>query len=71
MFISVPAIQELTGYTRHADQRRWLTIHGWRFEVSRIGRPIVSAAYAESKLSDAEESREWKPNRSFFKKMAA
>jgi hypothetical protein len=71
MFLTESAVQELTGYLRHADQRRWLAKRGWKHEVSATGRPIVSAAYAESQLSDSQKKQEWTPNLSAFKKKAA
>ena len=72
MFISNETMCELTGYARYADQRKWLTRHGWKFEESATGRPIVSAVYAESKLSDAAAKKpEWTPNYAAFAKKAA
>jgi hypothetical protein len=65
MFLTDDEIHELTGYKRNADQRRWLTARGWRFEVSAGGKPIVSRQHAEAMLSGAriESERTWKPNR--------
>lgn len=54
MFLSDDELLDLTGYRRHADQRRWLSDRGWKFEVSAItGKPVVSKSYAESRLSGA------------------
>jgi hypothetical protein len=50
MFLTPEELVELTGYNRMADQRKWLTARGWRFEVSAIGRPIVARSYAENIL---------------------
>jgi hypothetical protein len=47
MFLTADELRELTGYTLPAHQLRWLARHGWRHEVSGIGRPVVSRAYAE------------------------
>ena len=49
IFLSVEEIRELTGYRNSSYQRQWLSKHGWQFEVSRIGRPIVGRAYARQK----------------------
>lgn len=51
MFLSNDEMRDLTGYMRHADQRKWLTARGWLFEVAATGRPIVSKAHAESRLN--------------------
>lgn len=50
MFLTPDDLAYITGYQRAADQRRWLTLRGWVFEVSRAGRPIVSRAHAEMRL---------------------
>lgn len=50
MFLSPDEILTLTGYRRHADQRRWLTVRGWSFERAASGRPIVLRSFAESAL---------------------
>jgi hypothetical protein len=50
IFLSVDEVRELTGYKNSSSQMRWLSNHGWQFEVSRIGRPIVGRAYARQKL---------------------
>jgi len=71
MFMNESDLQQLTGYMRNADQRRWLTRHGWRFEEARNGKPIVSVAYAESRLSDSQKKPEWTPNFAVFNKKAA
>jgi len=67
MFLSEAELIELTGYQRMADQRRWLNARDWRFEQSRIGRPIVSRAYADQKLGFttgqvATQRKAWTPN---------
>ena len=50
VFLTLEEIMELTGYQQQSAQRQWLTRHGWYFEVSRGGRPIVGRAYAEQRL---------------------
>ena len=49
IFLSVEEIRELTGYRHSSGQCRWLSSHGWQFEISRIGRPIVGRDYARQK----------------------
>lgn len=70
-------LQELTGYVRMADQRKWLSARGWRFEVAANGRPGVSRSYAEKQLgvdstsnASVKQKREWKPNIAAIKKAA-
>lgn len=72
LFMTPDDLQELTGYRRHADQRRWLTTHGWRFEVSATGKPTVSRQYAETMLSGQREEpkRNWQPNRAALSRAA-
>lgn len=73
IFLTPEEIHDMTGYQRHADQRRWLTGRGWLFEVSCTGRPIVGRAYAEQRLGfktapNPAVREEWKPNVAIFKK---
>jgi hypothetical protein len=57
MFLTAEEIRELTGYQRYADQRTWLTNHGWRFEVNAAGRPIVLRSFAEKRLGDEHSGK--------------
>lgn len=43
-------VEEITGYKSKARQCKWLTNHGWTFDVSGTGRVIISRAYANQKL---------------------
>lgn len=52
MFLTPEEIRDLTGYQRHADQRTWLTNHGWKFVANATGRPIVLRSFAEKRLGD-------------------
>jgi len=72
LFVTDAELQELTGYRRHADQRRWLKARGWRFEVSASGKPIVSRQHAETMLSGQREEpkRNWQPNRAALSRAA-
>lgn len=68
MFLTVDELKDMTGYQRHADQRRWLTDKGWTFEVSANGKPVVARSYAESRIGASHQSAPvWKPNLSAFK----
>jgi hypothetical protein len=49
-FLTQQEVEFLTGYKRKADQRRWLTDHGWVFSESANGRPVIGRAYAETRL---------------------
>lgn len=62
MFLTVDELRELTGYKYSSTQIRWLSDHGWQFEVSGIGRPIVGRAYARQKLGFVVSATE-KPHR--------
>ena len=66
-------IEKITGYARKADQRRWLHSHGWKFEVSAIGWPVVSRQHAELMLSGIQVAASSGPvaDRSIFTKRAA
>jgi hypothetical protein len=48
MFLTDADLQSLTGYKRPAEQRRWLTSHGWAFEVRADGknRVLIEEAHA-------------------------
>lgn len=71
MFLSPETMADLTGYERHADQRKWLSSHGWTFEVSKAGRPVVSRAHAEMMLNPSTaSSKAWKPNIAAIRKAA-
>lgn len=75
LFLSIEELEVVTGFVRHADQRKWLTARGWRFEVSGKGMPIVSRNYADQQLgaaiSTGEPPRsEWKPNVAAIRKAA-
>ena len=45
MFLTDTELIELTGYKYHAYQRRWLSEHGYRFDVAAGGRPFVNRAF--------------------------
>jgi hypothetical protein len=57
LFLAPEELAELTDYTRASDQRRWLEEHGWKFEVSRTGRPKVLRAEAEQHMLSAPRKR--------------
>lgn len=50
MFLTDPELQSLTGYKRPAEQRRWLTSHGWAFEVRADGKNRVLMEEAHAKM---------------------
>lgn len=52
MFLHDDELIELTGHTAYGWQRHWLNARGWKFETACNGRPVVSRAYAEAKMSD-------------------
>jgi hypothetical protein len=75
MFLTTAEIVTLTGYQRHADQRRWLTERAWIFETAATGRPVVTRSYAESRLGAAAVQAAppvsaWTPNVACIRKAA-
>ena len=50
MLLTPDEIIDLTDYQRPADQIRWLSSHGWHYEVGASGRPKVSRQYAETRM---------------------
>ena len=51
MFLTADDMHDLTGYQYHQKQIDWLKNHGWRYELSRTGRPIVHKKHAEEMLT--------------------
>lgn len=71
MFLTNEELHELTGYVRHADQRRWLKDHGWTFEVSATGRPAVLRAFVQTKMGQSSDAPPpWTPNLAALQKAA-
>lgn len=54
-YLTPEDLVSLTGYKRRADQKRWLTGHGWVFEIARSGRPVVLRSYRDAKMSGSQE----------------
>jgi hypothetical protein len=50
MFLTDTDLQSLTGYKRAAEQRRWLTSHGWAFEVRADGKNRVLLQEVQAKM---------------------
>jgi hypothetical protein len=71
MFLDDEELFILTGWRRVFDQIRWLKAHGWKYEVSGIGKPVVMRRHAEQKMLDsANVAPEWAPNVAAIKKAA-
>ena len=71
MWLTEQEVAELTGYKRHADQRRWLTAHVWLFEINANGRPVILRGYAEQKLcGEAVKKSARRPDFSHIRKAA-
>ncbi|MES2488505.1 MAG: DUF4224 domain-containing protein [Pseudomonadota bacterium] len=58
MFLTRDEIAELTERRQAAAQIRWLTDHGWKFEVGMTGRPKVMRAEAEQRMIGKQKPRE-------------
>jgi hypothetical protein len=48
--LSEDEVREITGYTRPAYQRRWLTERGFMFEVRRNGSPAILRTHLERRM---------------------
>jgi hypothetical protein len=54
MILTPEQLAELTDKKRPKDQIAWLTEHGYRFEISAIGRPKVLLKEVEGKMLSPE-----------------
>lgn len=72
LFLTPDELHDLTGYKRHADQRRWLSDRAWTFETAATGRPVVARSFAESRLGapDRATAGAWMPNLAAIRKAA-
>ena len=50
MFLTDTDLHSLTGYKRPAEQRRWLTAHGWAFEVRADGKNRVLIQEVQTRM---------------------
>jgi hypothetical protein len=63
MFLTEQDMESLTGYKRPGDQRRWLSKHGWAFEVRADGKNRVLAEEARNRmLTASSKPRATEPN---------
>lgn len=63
MFLSSDELEELTGYKRPSDQRRWFSHRGWAFEVRGDGTNCVLVEEARIRmLSSKPQRRATEPN---------
>ena len=58
MFLTSEDLKELTGYEHNQRQIGWLKAHGWRYEQSRTGRPVVLEKHAEEMLMLGKQQRQ-------------
>lgn len=58
MFLPPDDLARLTGLKRPSAQVRWLSQHGWRFEVDAWGRPVVLREEAERRMLSGPVRRE-------------
>lgn len=61
MFLTDADLQSLTGYKRPAEQRRWLTSHGWAFEIRADGRNRVLIEEAQGKMLTRQTANKASP----------
>lgn len=54
MILTPQQLAELTDKKRPKDQINWLTEHGYRFEISALGRPKVLLKEVEGKMLTPE-----------------
>jgi hypothetical protein len=55
-FLTVEEVCRVTGYKRHAEQRRHLQHTGIKFVVSRLGEPLVLRKAFEALMGAAPEA---------------
>ena len=58
MFLTPDDIKALTGYEHSQRQIGWLKAHGWRYELSRVGRPVVLSKHAEEMMTLGTKQRQ-------------
>jgi hypothetical protein len=61
MFLTQQELHQLTDYKRPSDQIRWLTEHGYRFDVGASGRPKVLRSVIENRLESTKKPRTKSP----------
>jgi hypothetical protein len=61
VFLTDTDLQSLTGYKRPAEQRRWLTSHGWAFEIRADGKNRVLIDEARAKMLTRQTGSKWSP----------
>ena len=61
MFLTQEELRALTDYKRPSDQIRWLTEHGYRFDVGASGRPKVLRSVIENRLESTKKPRTKSP----------
>lgn len=59
MFLTDADLRSLTGYKRPAEQRRWLTSHGWAFEIRADGKNRVLIEEAQAKMLTRQTVKKW------------
>ena len=57
MFLTRDELVELTDRKQARAQVRWLTEHGYHFEIGASGRPKVLRSVIESRLRTASDTR--------------
>lgn len=62
MFLSPAEMRDLTEARSHRKQIHWLIEHGYRFEVSTLGRPKVLVSAVEARLGHAGIVKRKEPN---------
>ena len=71
MFLTPDDMKALTGYEHSQRQIGWLKAHGWRYELSRTGRPVVLSKHAEEMMTIGTQQRQApKMNLAVIKKAA-
>lgn len=61
MFLTREELRDLTDYKRPAEQIRWLTERGYRFEIGASGRPKVLRATLETRLVNTRKTKPKNP----------
>jgi hypothetical protein len=61
LFLTAVELEELTGYRRQHEQKKWLVARRWTFETNAAGAPRVARAYLERRLVGQAQAAEPPP----------
>jgi hypothetical protein len=62
MYLTRDEVERLTGKKRYSAQIRWLTDHGYKFDVNGLNMPVVAIAESNRKLVGGSVAKRQEPN---------